>query len=347
MEQPYRSQDRAAPAVRIIETLLVGVAAAWVAGLVHFHVRGVAGIALLLAWSAASLALLWQAWRGSQRGHALAGLLFLAGLLAASIGWNRLQPSQDRHWTDDVARRLQVVSFDGRHVVLDNVRNFRWRTAEDYDIAWERRSYDLDQLRSADLVLSYWMGPVIAHTLVSFGFADGRQLVFSLEIRKEVGESFDSLAGFFRRYEATLVAADERDIIATRTNARGEDVYLYRVAGLQGQALRSLFVAYLERAQALDAAPAFYNTLTSNCTTVVWELARRVDPSLPLDWRLLASGYFAGYVHARGALAPGEPMARLREAGRITLRARAGGDGEDFSRRIRAGVPGISQEGKR
>ena len=76
---------------------------------------------------------------------------------------------------------------------------------------------------------------------------------------------------------------------------------------------------------------------------MAWELARRVDPGLPLDWRLLASGYFADYVHARGALVPGLPMAQLREQGRITARARQAGDGPAFSNRIRAGVPGITQ----
>ena len=68
-----------------------------------------------------------------------------------------------------------------------------------------RRDDHLDQLRSADLVLSYWMGPAIAHTLISFGFEDGRHVVFSLEIRKERGESFSALGGFFRKFEMTLV----------------------------------------------------------------------------------------------------------------------------------------------
>src|SRR5690606_3584994 len=130
-----------------------------------------------------------------------------------------------------------------------NVRNFHWRGQDDYDVRWERREYDLSQLRSVDLILSYWMGPAIAHTLVSFGFADGRQLVFSLEIRKERGESFSALGGFFRRFEAVLVAADERDIVQVRTNVRGEDVYLYRLHGLSPQAMRELVHSYVARAQ--------------------------------------------------------------------------------------------------
>ena len=327
---------------KLAATLALLGAAIWGAGVIHFHAGGWLYAAGLLLWGGLALALLVLLWRGG-RARGWAGAAFVLGLLGLGLFFSSLQPAQDRQWADDVARRLQVRSFDGRHVVLDNVRNFSWRSQTDYDIVWEQRRYDLDQLQSADVLLSYWMGPAIAHTLVSFGFTDGRQLVFSLEIRKEHDESFDALAGFFRRYEVTLVAADERDIIATRTNARGEDVYLYRVEALRGQALRQLFVAYLEQAQALDQEPAFYNTLTSNCTTIVWQLARQISPDLPLDWRLLASGYFDDYLQQLGALPAGVAAAELKQRGRITERARADGGSVQFSQRIRQGVPGIGQ----
>ncbi|WP_313161047.1 DUF4105 domain-containing protein, partial [Stenotrophomonas sp.] len=192
-------------------------------------------------------------------------------------------------------------------------------------------------------ILSYWMGPTIAHTLVSFGFADGRYLVFSLEIRKERGESFSALGGFFRKFEMTLVASEETDIVRVRSNVRGEDVYLYRLQGMTREQLKGLFVSYLGEARKLDAAPAFYNTLTSNCTTIVYELARQIAPGLPLDYRLLVSGYFAEYARDLGVLTPGVPFDTLKARGRITERARAAGDAPDFSRQIRRGVPGIEQ----
>jgi hypothetical protein len=206
------------------------------------------------------------------------------------------------------------------------------------------REYDLDQLRSADLVLSYWMGPAIAHTLISFGFEDGRHVVFSLEIRKERGESFSALGGFFRKFEMTLVASEETDIIRTRTNARGEDVYLYRLHGMDRAQLKELFAAYIAQARELDAKPGFYNTLTSNCTTIVFDLARHIAPRLPLDYRLLLSGYLAEYAQEVGALAPGVPYAELHDKGRITQRALDLGDGPHFSTVIRQGVPGTEQD---
>ncbi|STZ06705.1 Uncharacterised protein [Moraxella ovis] len=61
-----------------------------------------------------------------------------------------------------------------------------------------------------DLALSIWGNENIVHTLVTFGFADGQRLAFSVEIRKEVGESFSNIGGFFRQFELSVIAVDEK-----------------------------------------------------------------------------------------------------------------------------------------
>ena len=256
-----------------------------------------------------------------------------AAFAAMLVWWSTLQPSHNRVWADDVARMV-TGDVQGSVVTLDQVRNFDWRSDDDYTARWEQRSVDLDQLRSVDVALSYWMGPAIAHTLVSFGFADGRYLTFSIEIRKERGESFDAIAGFFKRYETVLIAADERDILRVRTNARGEDMWLYRLK-MEPATMRSLFMAYLAEGEQLKRAPHFYNTLTSNCTTIIFEMARRITPGLPLDWRLLASGYLDRYLYDLGALAGQGDFEALRRQAHITAKARAADQAEDFSDRIR------------
>ena len=107
-----------------------------------------------------------------RRWHSLAvfGALFAVML----IWWATIDPQQDRAWADDVAQPLHA-RIEGDRLIIDTVRNFHWRTETDYDVRWEAREYDLSQVQSVDMILSYWMGPAIAHTLVSFGFADGRQ----------------------------------------------------------------------------------------------------------------------------------------------------------------------------
>lgn len=335
-------------ATHALRAAIVLAATLWGALLLHFQFPGapVLRMACIVAWCALGLAAAVAPLRTpSRRGRVLASTTFAAGFAALLAWWFTLAPSHDRDWADDVARLLET-EVDGDRVVLHNVRNFDWRTETDYTQRWETRSYDLARLETADLVLSYWMGPHIAHTLVSFGFDDGSRVVFSLEIRKERHESFSALGGFFRRFEQVLVAADERDIVRTRSNARGEDVYIYRLDA-RPEALRGMFMGFVAQADALQRRAKFYNSLTSNCTTVVFAIARHVAPGLPLDLRLLASGHFAGYVHDQGGLVEGYTLDELRRRGHINARALAvpadAADPTAFSRAIRRGVPGVPE----
>ncbi len=311
-----------------------------------------AGFGALALWSqapggplaAAALAALWVIWVGtagllahSDPRSPLAWGLLAAGCLLLGLWWTSITPSNQRTWAADVSRTLRAER-NGSQVLLHNVRNFDWRSDDDYTARWESRRYDLDSLRSVDMALSYWMGPAIAHTLVSFGFADGRQLVFSVEVRKERGEEYSALAGFFKRYELALVAADEHDILGVRAQVRHEDLYLYRVH-MPVSAMRSLFEQYLDEAEALRAAPRFYNTLTANCTTIVYAMMQRIVPGLPLDWRLLLSGYLPSYVQEAGALTPSYSLQELQADGRITDRVLQLPPGADFSAAIRQGLP--------
>ncbi len=261
--------------------------------------------------------------------------IYLALYALLLLWWSTIAPSNQRDWADDVSRPL-AGRIDGDQVVLDNVRDFTWRSDDDYDARWETRRYDLDRLASADAVLSYWGSKAIAHAMISFGFDDGSHVVFSVEIRRERGEEYSPIGGFFKQFETALVAADERDIIRVRTNVRGEDDYLYPLR-MDKSAMRALFLSYVQAANELAVTPAFYNTITSNCTTIVYRMARQIQPSLPRDIRLLFTGYLPGYLHEVGAVDRNVPVEVLRQRGRITERAR-NSTAEDFSQAIRRGL---------
>lgn len=248
--------------------------------------------------------------------------------------WVGITPSHERVWSDDVARLLSG-EVQGNHVTLANVRNFRWRSNDDYDVHWEIRQYELDRLSSADAVLSCWGSHAIAHAMISFGFDDGSHVVFSVEIRKRRGQQYSAIGGFFKRFETILVAADENDIIRVRTNVRGEDDYLYPLR-MDRVAMQALFLSYVHAANQLVRQPAFYNTFTSNCTTIVYRMARQIAPGLPWDVRLLLTGYLPEYLHEVGALDQSLSIDALRERSRITRRARDATATDDFSRVIRA-----------
>jgi hypothetical protein len=265
---------------------------------------------------------------------------FLRGLLAAmlpvvvvALWWASIAPSNSRNWTPDVARTARAVFHDSC-VIIQNVRNFKYRSESDYDQRWETRTYDLDGIRGVDLFLSFWGPTRIAHTIASWEFDDGQHLAISIETRKEKGQSYSAVRGFFRQYELYYVVADERDLVGLRTNYRGEQVYLYhiRVSALQA---RALLVDYLNEVNHLADHPQWYNALTQNCTTRIRGHAQNTGAGGGLDWRLLANGYLDQLLYERGQIDTRLPFAELRARSNITERAKAAGDSPDFSARIR------------
>lgn len=271
--------------------------------------------------------------RGLARGLASAALPCVLVL----AWWLLIPPSNERAWLPDVARTPTAVQ-EGSVVTLTSVRDFDYRSETDYDERWATRHYDLAALRGLDLFVCYWGPTLYAHTILSFAFADGQALAVSIETRKERGESYSALRGFFRQYELVYVMADERDVIRLRTSFRGERVYLYRLATRPDRA-RALLEQYLNEANALARRPAWYNALTENCTTGIWRNVRAIAPGARPDWRLLANGSVDELLYERGLVDTRLPFAELRVRSEITGAARRCAGRVDFSSCIREGVP--------
>lgn len=266
------------------------------------------------------------------------------GIFALSLLWYfNIPAKQDRDWNPEVAR---IFSYEkhGNQITIHNVRNFDWKTPDQYTEHWESRDYDLDQITGINIITSYWMGPQIAHTLVSFDFANQRPLVFSIEIRKEKQESFSAIGGFFRQFELSLIAADEKDIVYTRSNIRKEDVYFFPIK-MTKPAMQALFIEYLNASDKLAAEPKWYNTVTSNCTTIIFDMAQAIETSLlPKDYRLLLSGYLPNYLYDLGVLDPQWNIEQWYKHAHINPRTDAFNtlpdqSSEHYSRLIRQGLP--------
>jgi hypothetical protein len=137
------------------------------------------------------------------------------------------------------------------------------------------------------------------------------------------------------------VVADERDVVRLRTNYRRdppEDVYVYRLQGPIENA-RAVLIAYLNKVNALNAAPDFYNTLTTNCTTNIWFHSLVNAEHLPLSWKILASGHVPEYLYESGRMDSGIPFPELQRRAHVNARAQAADAAPDFSRRIAPGMP--------
>jgi hypothetical protein len=267
-------------------------------------------------------------------------LTFLVvSLGAVLVWWSTIEPSNDRQWLRDVAKPA-TAEFDGDLVTLRNIRDFEYRSEFDYTPRWYDKTFDLRALDSLDLIAVYWMGDAIAHTFLSFGFGDER-VAISIETRKEEGEDYSTLAGFFRRYELYYVVADEKDLIGLRTTYRdpNEDVYLYKL-NIPKEKIQELFLQYATTLNRLSKQPEFYNTATTNCTTNLVTNVRAIAGQVPFSWKMLLSGYFAELVYERGALDQDLPFDDLRQLSHINKRSQAANGAADYSQRIRRGLPG-------
>lgn len=287
-------------------------------------------------WGGFSIAMLCSLWYG-RFAAGIGG--FASGFVLLMVWWVRLRPQSEGDWADDVAH-ITTGTIEGNHITLHHLRNFDWRTNEDYTPRWETRTYDLDRLRSVDMIMSYWRGPAIAHMLISFGFEAGSHVVFSVEIRRKKTQSFSEIGGFFKEFELCILAADELDAIRLRTTVRRERVHLYRLA-LPAAARLLLFLSYVGEGNRLAKTPRFYNTVAVNCTTMVYQMMKRIFGHLPLSYRLLFSGYMPEYVYGVGGLEPGRPLEELRDLGFITDRAQRAEHCGNFSAAIRRGIPGV------
>lgn len=256
-----------------------------------------------------------------------------AGFVLILVWWLTISPSNSRDWQPDVAR-VAKATITGDLIAIENVRSCNYRTEADYDPRWENRSYSLTNLRGVDVFLTTWGSPWMAHPIISFDFGSEGRLCFSIETRKERGESYSAVGGLYRQYELIYIVADERDVVRLRTNFRkGEEVHQYRFM-IPLEATRERFLGYIRRINELADSPEFYNAVTHNCTT---SIRLQADPKQrqPFDYRMLLNGAIDELLYERGILDRSVPFAQLKLRAHINERARVANDALDFSDKIR------------
>ena len=269
-------------------------------------------------------------------GRKLALLAILFG--AVLTWWFSLKPSNEANWQLDVAQ-LAWAEIKGDEVTLHNVRNCDYRTETDYTARWETRNVRISQISGVDLAINYWGSPWIAHPIVSFQFADAPPVCFSIETRKQAGQSYSAIRGLYRQFELIYIVADERDVIRVRTNYRhGEDIYLYRTTVTPAQA-RERFHEYLRSLNEIRDHPRWYNAITTNCTTSIRDQHPAAE-RIPWDWRILLNGKGDELMFERHTIVTaGLPFSELKARSLIDQRAKAADAASNFSELIRVGLP--------
>ncbi len=253
------------------------------------------------------------------------------------------RPSMDRNWQADVAR-LPYAEVSNDVVTVRHVRYCDYQSETNFIVRYEDRTYDLRQLTSIDVIFSDWGLGRVVHTMLSFGFGSNDYLCLSMEARKEQGESYSAVRGFFRQYELIAILADERDVVRLRTHYRqGETVYLYRLRVESAQQARREFLMFLHAVNWLHEHPAWYNALTANCMTSLFKISQRCARQKRSMWNpaVILNGTMPEWMYHGGAIDTTQPFEELKKNSAINERAREADRAGDFSARIRAGLPGM------
>ena len=335
------SESRSHPILQFLGSAFVVVAlfiaTAWAAAALFFDVRiAWLRISLMVIYLAAVSAGLYYGKRFRRR----AGFVTL--LFALVLGWwFTLRPPQNADWQPDVSRTASA-EINGDTVTFRNVRLCDYRAEFDYSCQWQTRTVNLNDLRGMDLFVDYWGSPWIAHTILSFDFGNNNRIAFSIEARKRVGQEYSAIRGFFRQFTLITIVSDERDVVRLRTNYRkGEDLYLYHTTATK-PFMRELFLNYAGLTNALDDQPRWYNAISDNCTTQIFDLSAM--KSQPWNWAILLNGKGDEMEYKLGHLATdGLSFDELKRRAYINPAAKAADQDPDFSERIRAGRPGFDQ----
>lgn len=290
-----------------------------------------ARLALALLFAAFGVWALWYA------GSARAKLAFAAVFGAVLAWWLLIPPSHDRIWREEVAV-MPRATIDGDTVRIEGVRNFDFRSRDDFTVDFVTREVQLSHLTGVDLFVSFWMQGPVGHTWVSFTFDNAPPVSISIETRPEQGEGFNPLASLFKQFELIYVVGEERDLVGLRASHRNEQVFLFHVNATP-EATRRLFLIYLERINQLHDRPEWYHLLSNSCTINIVRYMNRVGREGGLELNHFLNGLFDGYLYHAGFLDTRLTLEELRQRSRITEKAKAAADAVDFPQRIRQGLP--------
>ena len=262
---------------------------------------------------------------------------FLLGIFGIGIlVYFSPSPSHDHDWITSQAV-LPSATVNGDQVHIKNVRNFSYKTKQDFTPAYYNEVYDLSKLTKVYFIVSHFSEfEGLAHTFLSFEFSDGKYLSVSVESRREKEEAFTPLKGILKQYEMIYVLGDERDLIKLRTHYRDEEVYLYP-ANTTPENAQKLLLSILNRVNQIYETPEFYNTITNNCANAITRHIEAIsDRNIPPSYKIFLPGYSDKLAHKLKLIPHDAPIEEIRKRYRIDVKAQAIGETKDFSRMIRS-----------
>jgi hypothetical protein len=292
----------------------------WTAGAVYYDVcRGIKwGRLVALGWTIGIVALfvtwqpLWQPF-----------VALLAVTAIFLVWWFGQKPSNNRDWDPCVAVLPSAVR-EGDAIAIKNIRNFQYRSLDDFTPQYDARTVHLSNLRGADILFFNWGIRWMSHPVLVFDFGTDGRICMSIEVRYRKDQKYSIVRSLYRQQELIFVVADERDVILRRTKwGPSQEALLYHF-NVDIEELRTTFLDYITAINSLYDTPRWYHGLCANCTTSFFRLPSR---RCRLDWRVIANGRLDEALYEAGRLDRSVPFDELRKRARVN--AIANGAPED------------------
>ena len=284
---------------KITAMLLLAPAGAWCAGASYFvwHFSAVSsvlfGCALLVIWLAA--------WFICRAAWILTFIEFCVLFSFLLLTPERRFGSEE--WNVECRRIPQITRLPDGRIKIADVRDFRYRTPENFDVNYKTVTVDPDKLDGMDVVLSYWgYMDMVSHMLLCFRFSDHQELVLSFEPRVPLGMKGGCFfPGIYRQYGQMMLFATPDDVLCLRIKKRNETVYAYRSAA-SAVVVKNIFMETVRSAEKLMDHHSFYNSVTNNCTTGLRNAMLMAPELQEWDWRWLFNGFYDRYLFEKGFL---------------------------------------------
>lgn len=244
-------------------------------------------------------------------------------------------PSNDRDWIVE-HKVLAAAEMTGEQVTIRDIRDAEFFTYRDCIVDYYDKSFPISDVQNVDfIVVPFNEQRALAHTMLSFGLADGDRIGVSVEVRLERGEEYHPVSGALGQFELIYVVASEKDLIRVRIEHRKCDVYAYRSVATPEQSQRML-IDILRRVNELHDKPELYDTISNNCTTnIVQHINYLVPGKVPQDYRVLLPGFSDQLGYDLKLLDTSVPFEELKRRSRVNDLALKYRDDPHFSARIR------------
>lgn len=310
--------------------LVSAVISIWTAGAIYFGVCGGTqwGVWVALGW-VAGVIVLFVVWQPLWQPFTVLFAFFMLFL----GWWLRQKPRQVRDWDPAVAVLPRAVC-NGDVITIENVRNFEYRSLEDFTPSYETRTYHLENLTAVDAIFFNWGSAIMSHPVLVFDFGPDGRICISIEVRYQKNQKYLILRSLYHYYEIIFLVADERDAILRRTKfAPRQEAHLYRLVTTP-EDRQATFLDYIHEINSLHQTPRWYNGLCMNCTTTFYRLPSR---QRKCDWRVLANARLDRALYGAGRLDRSLSFDELRRCAYLTdiaNRAPAEGFGDYLRREL-------------